>query len=161
LADFARTQSIPIAAAHDVYYLKHEDRFARETLARVSSFGDGSDRISDSDEDDFSFISSERADELFRDMPEAIANTEKISDLCTLNLKLGNWVFPDFKVESGLAPGKELERLVNEGYALRGLEKTPELKKRAEFELSVINAKGYAPYFLVVADLLRYAHENG
>lgn len=161
LADFAKSQGIPIMAAHDVYYLNPEDRLARETLVRVNSHSDSSDRISDNDEDDFSFITSERALELFRDMPEALENTQKIVDACNFDMKLGNWVFPAFKVESGLEPGKELERLTFEGFAKRGLEMTPELKKRAEYELSVINTKGYAPYFLVVADLLRHARENG
>ncbi len=161
LADFAKTQNIPLMAAHDVYYLNPDDRMARETLVRVNSHSDGGDRSSDSDEDDFSFISQERAEELFRDMPEVLENTQRIADACNLDLKLGNWVFPAFKVESGLEPGKELERLAMEGFALRGLEKTPELLKRAEYELSVINTKGYAPYFLVVADLLRYASAHG
>lgn len=161
LTDFAKSQNIPVMAAHDVYYLNPEDRLARETLVRVNSHSDNSDRVSDSDEDDFSFISGERAEELFRDMPEAIENTAKIVEQCNFEMKLGNWVFPDFKVESGLEPGKELERLTNEGFKKRGIEKTPELAKRAEYELSVINTKGYAPYFLVVADLLRFASENG
>jgi len=161
LADFARAQDIPIMAAHDVYYLNPDDRMARETLVRVNSHSDGGDRSSESDEDDFSFISSERAEELFREMPEALENTQKITDACNLDLKLGNWVFPAFTVESGLEPGKELERLAMEGFALRGLEKTPELLARAEYELGVINKKGYAPYFLVVADLLRYASAHG
>lgn len=161
LAEFAKTQKIPVMAAHDVYYLKPEDRFARETLVRVNSHSDASDRVSDSDEDDFSFISGERAEELFRDLPEALDNTSKITEECNLDLKLGDWVFPDFNVESGLKPDKELERLVNEGFARRGIARSKELEKRAEYELSVINKKGYAPYFLVVADLLRYAHEHG
>jgi DNA polymerase-3 subunit alpha len=79
LVEFARQQKIPIVATHDTYYLHPEDRQARETLVRVNSHTDASDRISDSDEDDFSFISPERAEELFRDMPEALENTAKMS----------------------------------------------------------------------------------
>ncbi|MDE2038013.1 MAG: DNA polymerase III subunit alpha [Patescibacteria group bacterium] len=161
LADFGRAQGIPLAAAHDVYYLHPEDRQARETLVRVNSHTDASDRVSDSDEDDFSFISGERAEELFRDMPEALENAARIADACALDLKLGTWFFPDFKVESGLSADDELHRLVFEGFARRGVEKTPEAVSRAEYELKVIRDKGYAPYFLVVADLLRYARECG
>ena len=53
LAEFAKSQGIPVMAAHDVYYIKPEDRFARETLVRVNSHSDASEKISDSDEDDF------------------------------------------------------------------------------------------------------------
>jgi len=160
LADFAKGQNIPIMAAHDVYYMNPDDRLARETLVRVNSHTDASDRISDTDEDDFSFISGERALELFRDMPEAIVNTEKIVERCTFEMTLGKWVFPAFTVESGRTPDDELKYLVFEGFAKRNVEKTPELVKRAEYELKVIRDKGYAPYFLVVADMLRFAREN-
>ena len=161
LADFARNQNIPIMASHDVYYIKPEDRFARETLVRVNSHSDASEKISDSDEDDFSFISQERALELFHDMPEALENTAKITAACNLNLELGKWVFPAFTVESGLSPDDELRRVVYEGFARRNVEKTEDIIKRAEYELKVIKDKGYSPYFLVVADMLRFARENG
>jgi DNA polymerase III subunit alpha len=161
LAAFAKSQNIPIMAAHDVYYMVPGDRLARETLVRVNSHSDSSDRISENDEDDFSFISPERAEELFRDMPEALDNTAKIVERCTFEMELGKWVFPAFVVESGRTPDDELKYLVYEGFAKRGLEQTPELVKRAEYELKVIRDKGYAPYFLVVADLLRFAKENG
>ncbi|MEN9912800.1 MAG: hypothetical protein RLY66_208 [Candidatus Parcubacteria bacterium] len=161
LLNFAKSQDIPVMAAHDVYYLKPEDRFARETLVRVNSHSDASDKISDSDEDDFSFISSERAEELFRDLPEALENAANIVNACNLKIELGKWVFPALKVESGRTPDEELRHIVFEGFARRGIGQTPELVARAEYELKVIRDKGYAPYFLVVADLLRFARENG
>ncbi|MBP6858210.1 MAG: DNA polymerase III subunit alpha [Candidatus Pacebacteria bacterium] len=161
LLNFAKSQQIPVMAAHDVYYLKPEDRFARETLVRVNSHSDASDKISDSDEDDFSFVSTERAEELFRDLPEALENTQKIVDACNLTIELGKWVFPALKIESGRTPDDELRHIVFEGFARRDIEQTPELVARAEYELKVIRDKGYAPYFLVVADLLRHARENG
>ncbi len=161
LVAFAKEQNIPIMASHDVYYLHQEDRFARETLVRVNSHSDSSEKISDGDEDDFSFISPERAEELFKDTPEALDNTAKIAELCKVEIKLGNWVFPDLKVESGRTPDEELRYLVFEGFQKRNVEKSEELVKRAEYELTVIKNKGYSPYFLVVADMLRFARENG
>ncbi len=160
LYQFAKSQNIQVMAAHDVYYLKPEDRFARETLVRVNSHSDASDKISDSDEDDFSFIAPERAEELFHDMPEALENTAKIVEQCNLNLELGKWVFPGLKVESGRTPDDELRHIAFEGFAHRNITRTDELEKRAEYELKVIKDKGYAPYFLVVADMLRFAREN-
>ena len=161
LKAFADAEGISVCAAHDVYYLKPEDRLARETLVRVNSHGDNSERVSDNDEDDFSFISTERAEELFRDMPEALENTQKITDRCTFQMTLGKWVFPALTIESGLTADEELRRLVFEGFAKRNVEKTVEYETRAEYELKVIRDKGYAPYFLVVADLLNFARANG
>lgn len=161
LTEFARQENIPLMAAHDVYYLHPDDRFARETLVRVNSHTDASDRISDSDDDDFSFITSEQATELFHDLPEALENTVKVTEMCNLNLELGKWVFPALKVESGRTPDDELRHLVYQGFALRGIEQTDKIIERAEYELKIIRDKGYSPYFLVVADMLRFARQNG
>ena len=160
LVDFARKTKTPMCAAQDVYYMSPEDRAARETLMSVMNNGDILDRL-DEKTDDFSFISPETAEKYFADLPDALANTQKIADRCNLKLELGKWVFPDFKVESGLSPGEELKRLTYEGLARRGVEQTTEVTERMEYELGIINTKGYAPYFLVVGDLLRFAHENG
>ncbi len=158
LAEETKTQ---IVAAHDVYYLHPEDKAARDTLMLVNTSGDLSDRANDGDESDFSFISPEKAEELFKDIPEAIANTQKISDMCNLDLTLGKWVFPDYTVESGLSYDEEFRRIAFEGLAMRKMEMTEEVEIRIEYELKVIKDKGYAQYFLVVWDLLRYAHEHG
>lgn len=160
LIEFGKKHKVPFVAAHDVYYIKPEDRQARETLTRVNSHMDASDKVAETDEDDFSFISSERAEEAFRDLPEAIENAGKIADLCNLELALGKWVFPNFVVESGRSYDDELRYLAEKGFEDRNLPRTKEYLDRMEYELSVIKTKGYAPYFLVVSDLLRFAHES-
>ncbi len=160
IVTLARETNTPLVAAHDVYYLNQEDKKARDTLLLVNSNSDFSDKNSDSNEENFSFISSEKAEELFANTPEALTNTIKIAEQCNLELKLGTWVFPDFKVESGLTADEELKRLAHEGFTVRKLEKNKEYLDRLEYELKVIQDKGYAPYFLVVADLLKFAHEN-
>ncbi len=63
-------------------------------------------------------------------------------------------------MESGLSHDDELKRLAYEGIPKRGLSETKEVVDRLEYELKVIKDKGYAQYFLVVWDLLRYAHEH-
>jgi len=156
----AHETNTPLVAAHDTYYLHPEDKKARDTLMLVNTSGDFSDRNSDSTEEDFSFIDQDRAEKLFKDTPEALENTIKIADMCNLELKLGTWVFPDFKVESGLSPDDELKRLAYEGFKVRNLEQTKEYIDRLEYELKVIRDKGYSPYFLVVADLLQFAHAH-
>lgn len=161
LIKLAKETNTQIVAGHDVYYLHTEDRTARDTLMLVNTSGDMSDRNNDNEDEDFSFISPEKAEELFHDIPEAIDNTIKIADMCNLEITLGKWYFPDFKVESGLTHDEELRRLAYEGIEIRGLKPTKDVVDRLEYELKVIKDKGYAQYFLVVYDLLRYAHENG
>lgn len=160
LIKLAKETDTQIVAGHDVYYIHSEDRTARDTLMLVNTGGDMSDKSFNEDED-FSFITSEKAEELFADIPEALENTIKIAGMCDIDLGLGKWYFPNFIVESGLSHDDELKRLAYEGIAIRGLTETKEVKDRLEYELKVIKDKGYAQYFLVVWDLLRYAHEHG
>lgn len=159
LARFATDEHIQIVAAHDVYYLDPEDRRARETLIAIQNDG-MRDRNTD-ELDDFSFIDQKKANEYFADMPEALDTIQTIIDRCNLELKLGAWVFPHYEVGSGLSHKEELRRVVYAGLEKREVELSAEVEKRIEYELDVINTKGYAPYLLVMADLLRYAHEHG
>ncbi len=161
LIKMAKETDTEIVAAHDVYYIHPEDREARNTLMLVNTSGDISDRNISDDEEDFSFISGEKAEELFKDIPEALENTVKIANMCNLEITLGKWYFPNFIVEDGLSYDDELKKLAYEGIEKRKIEETDEVKKRIEYELKVIKDKGYAQYFLVVYDLLHYAHENG
>ena len=158
IIDIGKETETPLVATHDVYYINPEDKKARETLMLVQS---NNDFAKNEDEGNFSFISPEQAKELFKKTPEAVENTIKIAEMCNLNLELGKWVFPDYKVENGLTYDKELERLVYEGIEKRNIEKTKTVDERIIYELKVIRDKGYAPYFLVVSDLLNFAHEHG
>jgi DNA polymerase-3 subunit alpha len=84
----------------------------------------------------------------------------KIAEMCNIELELGKWVFPDLKLPENKTPDDELRDLAEKGIAFRELSKTEELEKRLAYELEVIITKGYSPYFLVVADLLRFARES-
>lgn len=166
LVKIAKEMNVPIMAGQEVYYLDKKDRAARQTLmsiqnANFGARGGGSGGIGgDENEEDFSFITPQQAEKNFKDYPEALENTAKIADMCNAELTLGKWLFPHVVVESGLSHDDELRRIVFEGIKRRGLEETPELLQRVEYELKVIRDKGYAPYFLVVADLLKHAHKN-
>src|SRR3989344_2767585 len=149
---------IPLVATQDSHYLHHEDQRAHETLLAIQTNGDLNDENRFSMEaDDFSFIDTKTALEYFKDTPEAVWNTQKIADRCDIELKLGTWVFPDLKIPDNTTYDSELKRLVYEGIAVRGLDKKDDVVvNRIEYELKVIRDKGYAPYFLVVGDLLRF-----
>jgi len=158
LIAFAKAENIPLVAAHDTYYIKPTEKKARDTLMSIQDqFGERNRE----DEADFSFIDCDTAEEYFKDLPEALDNCQKINDKCNLELELGKWLFPDFIVESGRHADDELRILAYEGLTRRRVELTPEVKQRVDYELDVIKTKGYSPYFLVVADLLHYAHRNG
>src|SRR3990167_6697686 len=155
----ATKAGVPLVAAHDTYYLQPEDALAREMVNKIRT-GGTLDREYGAGADDFSFISQEQALKLFKDTPEAIESVQRIVDACNLELNLGSWVFPDIVVE-GKSHDEALRELAYDGFKTRNLVETPELRQRVDYELGVIAKKGYSPYFMVVSDLLRFAHENG
>ncbi|MDB5254535.1 MAG: polymerase subunit alpha, polymerase subunit alpha protein [Parcubacteria group bacterium] len=162
LISFARKTNTPIMAAHDVYYLEPEDKAARDTVQAIQGhMGGGGGGSFNDEEEDFSFINEKTALRLFKETPDALENTQKIADMCNLELKLGQWAFPDLEIPNGQTPDEALREIVFSGIKRRGLEETPEVLDRIEYELKIIKDKGYPKYFLVVSDLLRFAHENG
>ena len=159
----ARKTNTPLLAAHDVYYLKPEDRVAREVLIKIQN-GGVVDTSGDHDSnDDFSFITQEQALEYFKDTPEAISNTIKIAEACNVEIEIGtHWYFPDYPIESGNTPDVELKTKAYAGVSWRKLDINDTIvKERLDYELEVIKNKGYAKYFLVVGDLLRESRERG
>jgi DNA polymerase-3 subunit alpha len=161
---FAKENGLNIVAGQEIYYLEPSDRPARETLLSIQGHVAKNGETSSFDgngEEDFSFKSAKQMETEFKTEPEALANTSKIADRCNLELRLGDWVFPDIKAEGNLDPDQTLKKIVYEGFARRELKQTEEEVKRVEYELKVIKDKGYSKYFLVVSDLLNYAHKHG
>ena len=157
IIEMARGTDTPLVAQNDVYYLDPDDREATEILRRIQQGGRGRN-----EQEDFSFISEKRALELFKDTPEAVDNTRAIADRCNLSFDLGKWTFPAVPVSPGFKThDEELRKTAYAGIALRGLEKSKEVTDRIEYELDIIINKGFAVYYLIVADLLRFAKSAG
>lgn len=159
----AKATNTALVAAHDVYYLKPEDRVAREVLIKIQNGGVVDTTSDHNASEDFSFITQATANEYFKDTPEALANTVKIADACNLEIEIGtHWYFPDYPILSGKSPDEELRTTAYAGLAWRKLAETDKtVKDRLDYELKVIADKGYAKYFLVVGDLLREARARG
>ncbi len=154
--------NIPLVATFDSHYPHKEDAKAHETLLAIQTNSDIKDENKFSfGDDDYSFVSPEKAYEIFKDIPEAVSNTIKIADMCNVEIDLGKWVFPDYKIEEGKSYETKMRELIEKGYEKLGIKESPEIKERVEYELAIIFNKGYTPYFLVVGDLLHYAKEHG
>ncbi|MEK7515563.1 MAG: PHP domain-containing protein, partial [Patescibacteria group bacterium] len=154
----ARESGTPIVAQNDVYYLNTEDREATEIMRRIQQGGRGRN-----EDEDFSFISEKRAIELFKDTPDAIDNSRKIADRCSLSFELGRWTFPEVPISKGFKNhDEELRDKAYAGISLRNLkESRKEISDRIEYELKIIIDKGFAVYYLIVADLLAFARREG
>lgn len=158
-----RKFNIPLVATQDSHYPCKDDHDAHHTLLAINTGAETkADTKFEFSDDDFSLIDEKTALEYFSDIPEAVGNSKIVADLCeNYDLELGKAYFPEYIIESGKSPEQELRDLVMLGLKERKLEQTQEVKERIEYELKIINDKGYPSYFLVVADLLRYSRENG
>src|SRR2546428_808573 len=97
----------------------------------------------------------------FADLPEALASTLEVADMCDLKLHWGATLLPPFDVPDGLKPDQYLTKLVEEGLKWRyGGEPSAAAKDRAANELEVIKATGYASYFLIVWDFYNFARKH-
>ncbi len=163
ITGLAKQTNTPLVAAHDVYYLKPDDRVAREVLIKIQNGGVVDTTADHNSAEDFSFITQAVALQYFKDTPEALANTLKIAESCNVKIEIGTrWYFPDYPIASGKTPDDELRDSAYTGIPWRKLSlEDAEVKERLDYELDVIKNKGYAKYFLVVGDLLREARERG
>ena len=158
---FGVRENIPIVAEQEVYYLAHEDRRAWTTLRAIEHRGPSDGGEIGGDEEDFSFHSAEDMARMYADAPEALANTLAVAARCTLSLTLGKFIFPYFELPPGVTEDEQLRALCLEGLRARELEGNDAVMIRLDYELGIIKMKGYAAYFLVVEDLMRYSRENG
>jgi DNA polymerase-3 subunit alpha len=114
---------------------------------------------------DYSFIDPESAQKYFAEMPEVLENTIKVSEMVDINLELDTWVFPKFELDPGLDADAQVRRNVYAGIPGRYGEtsltgQAKKIEDRIEYELAIIKQKGFSIYFLIVADLIRFAREN-
>jgi DNA polymerase-3 subunit alpha len=160
-AEFAEKNKIKLVASHNIYYLEPADKKARDVLLSIQNGApeEINNSANQKSEGSFYFLSMEEALKKFEDFPVALQNNQKIAERCKLTLTLGKWHFPNYETKN-LTHDEELKRKVIEGLTRRRLVETTEVKERIAYELKIIRDKGYTPYFLVVADLLDYAHRN-
>ena len=154
--------NVPVVATQDSHYPCHDDHEAHKTLLAINTGADGKEASRfEFSEDDFSLIDEKKALEYFSDVPESVANTMLVADLCEdYDLELGRAYFPNYVIEDGRSADDTLRELAYAGFAFRELPQSKEYIDRLEYELGVIKQKGYPAYFLVVADILRYCREH-
>src|SRR3989344_9619601 len=161
VVQLAQDTGILLVATQDSHYLRSEDAHAHDVLLAVQTGTaiDDKDRLTMKD-DDFSLTRPEEMAEKFKEWPEALENTLKVAQACNLELTLGEFIFPEFVLEPNKTADQMLDELTLKGAEKYGLDKNQEVEKRRRYDLEIIKTKKYAPYFLVVADLIHFARES-
>ena len=155
----AKKHNIPLVATNDSHYLRPEDAEAQDILMLINTGADPNDpkRIT-MRSDNFSLKTPKEMIEAFKDVPEAIENTQKIAEMCNFEFTLGKTRLPDFKTPNGETAHKYLEDLCLKGIKKRfGDHPEKEVFDRLNYELSVIKQTGFSGYFLIVQDFVNWA----
>lgn len=162
LIEMSKRLGIPLVCTNDIHYINREDAKAHEVLLCIQTGKtmDDEDRMK-FQTDEFYLKSPEEMSRLFDYVPEAIENTLKIADKCSLELEFGKTHLPKFDVPGGVSSREYLRKLCYDGLYERYESVTDELKERLEYELGVIERMGYVDYFLIVWDFIRYARDHG
>jgi DNA polymerase-3 subunit alpha len=163
LVKLSRELGIPLVATNDVHYIAAEDAEAQDALVCIQTNKVVSDvnRLRYIDVPDFYLKSEAEMRASLPDFPEAIENTGEIASRCELTLELGHWFFPKYELPEETNADEELRRLTFERAARRYPRVTNEIKKRLNYELKIIKNKGYSPYFLIFAEIVNWANEQG
>ncbi len=153
---------LPLVVTNDLHYVRRSQHEAHDVLLCVGTASnlDTPGRLK-FETDDFYLKSAAEMAALFPDQLDAIRNTRRIAEMCDVQLPLGTTRIPHFPVPDGETAESWLTKECRRGLEWRYGTPTPELQQRLEYELGVITSMGYAGYFLIVADFIRFAREKG
>lgn len=163
LIQLSRDTGIPLVATNDVHYIDREDSTIQKILICIATNHTIDEENSlEFETDNFYLKTEDEMRTLFSYVPEAIENTQKIADMCNFEFEFGNTKLPNFDVPKGQTHFDYLRNKCYVGLKERYGNNPDKLYvDRLEYELSVINSMGYVDYFLIVADFIQYARDNG
>src|SRR5580765_5393306 len=149
---------LPVVATHPVQFLERDDFRAHEARVCISQgYVLADQRRPKHFTPEQYFKSQAEMARLFADIPQALQNSVEIARRCNLQVSLGKSRLPAFPTPGGLSVDDYLRQQAHAGLKKRGLANV----ERLEFELKTIIQMGFAGYFLIVADFIRWARENG
>ncbi|MEC7853737.1 MAG: DNA polymerase III subunit alpha, partial [Candidatus Neomarinimicrobiota bacterium] len=156
--------NLPMVATNDAHYAKHEHWEAHDVHICL---GTGKDRDDPKRlryaTPEFYFKTQDQMFEMFKDVPGAIENTRKIADSIDFEIPMGDYHLPNFPIPKDAENSNAddyLKSLCVEGVKNRYGEYSHDLEHRLDHELGVIKKMGFAGYFLITADFVKYAKDN-
>lgn len=168
LKKISEETKIPIVATSDVHYLYKDDAEAHDVLLCVQTGSLAADENRMRMPGNWSLLSGQEMAEAFKEYPEAIENTAKIAEKCKFTDEFSlPWaedkkvLIPNFDLPKEETKRSYLEKLVAKGLSEKYGKLTEEIKNRTSYELEVIERMKYEEYFLIVADFVNWAKDQG
>jgi len=155
---------LPLVCTNDAHYCKQSHSEAHDIHICLGTGKERSDpnRLRYATPE-FYFKTQDEMHHLFKEFPQAIENTRRIADSIDLSLPMGESHLPNFPIPESANtddPDEYLRSLTNAGATSHYGEISPEIQKRIDHELNVIKNMGFAGYFLITADFVKYAKES-
>ena len=162
LKEFAAKYDIGLVATNDAHYVQRSDAEGQDILLCIQTAAtfDDPNRMKFVN-DQFYVKSRSEMEQLFPEVPEALANTVKIAERCNVDLEFGHLLLPEFPVPQGRTPAQYLRELCNEGLKTHSFDNQEEALERLDYELDIIDKMGYPGYFLIVWDFIEYCKAQG
>ena len=152
----ANAYQLEIIATGDVYFLSKEDYHTHRILRTIDLNTTLSQLPPNETKDQRHFFRSEKEMiDLFPNSMTAINNSQYLAERCKTDWTYTNTIFPDLSLKNTHRANKALRSLVTTGAHERYGKINGLLKKRINYELSLITQKGFAPYFLIVRDIVQ------
>lgn len=163
LVELAQKYNIGLVATNDCHYVSRADSEFHDILLciQMGKTIDDTARMRFNSDDYYVKSPAEMA-ELFKDYPEAIANTEKIAARCQVDFEFGHIQLPYYPIPSQYADDEAyLRALCEQALPNRYPKSSEAVIKRLDYELSIIHRMGYDSYFLIVWDFINYSRQHG
>ena len=163
LVELAQKYNIGLVATNDCHYVSRADSEFHDILLciQMGKTIDDPARMRFNSDDYYVKSPAEMA-ELFKDYPEAIANTEKIAARCQVDFEFGHIQLPYYPIPSQYADDEAyLRALCEQALPIRYPKSSEAVIKRLDYELSIIHRMGYDSYFLIVWDFINYSRQHG
>ena len=162
LIKLSEETGIPLVATNDAHYIKKEDAKIQKVLICIQTNKTIDENTGlDFETDEFYLKSEDEMREVFSHIPQAVDNTQIISEKCNVEFEFGNTKLPDFDVPDGKDHFEWLKERSIDGFFYRyGENYNKEYYERLIYELGVIKNMGYVDYFLIVSDFIDYAKSH-
>jgi DNA polymerase-3 subunit alpha len=164
LPQIAKDLGVGLVAANDVHFLRRSDHEAHDVMLCIGTGKMVQDEHRMHYKPELYFKSPEEMRELFKDFPEAIANTLAIAERCNLEIELGKSKYPEYPLTNGGSREDYLRDLCAKGMVERYGERAKidtQLSQRLDYELGVLEKTGFVSYILIVWDFIHFAKGKG
>ena len=162
LLKMSEETGLELVATNDVHYTYAEDAVPHDILLCIQTGKKLSDENRMRYEGGQYYVKSpEEMEKLFPYALQALDNTQRIADRCSVEIEFGVTKLPKYDVPDGYTSWEYLQKLCREGLEKRYGVPSQELKNRLDYELNTIKNMGYVDYFLIVWDFIKYAKDHG